>query len=216
MRAPNTNTRVNDPNATRAARRLFAADAATCAGETPAIDGGSTGSPAWAATGGCEVGVAGSPAAGRIGGGDGLERFGFVAERGMPDAALRSMMTVPWSAMSFSSSSGWIMEGDNQWEHETPARSTTQRVPLHRLQRLGQLAITLIPGLPVFGHGLVHNRLEARFRAPAGLVLISRRPRCAAVRPAGARRTRPTSTSKLRYGALTPLAPRRSRTSGQC
>jgi len=106
MSAPSTNTTVKEPNATRAASRLFAALAAAAFGATPESDGGSTGSPPGAACGAANGGI---PAAGTTG--DGRERLGFVAERGIPDAALRSMMTVPWSAMSLSSSSsGCVME----------------------------------------------------------------------------------------------------------
>lgn len=105
MSAPRTKTTVNEPNATSAASRLFAADEAAAAaddtptdgvspcGATPEMDGGSTGNPAGAAGG--VAGVVGIPAAGSTGGGGGRERLGFVRERGIPDAALRSMMTVP-------------------------------------------------------------------------------------------------------------------------
>lgn len=89
-----TKTTVNEPNATSAARRLFVSLDADGPGATPEREAGSTGSPLGDVGG--VAGVVGiAPAAGRIGGGDGRERLGFVAERGMPDAALRSMMTVP-------------------------------------------------------------------------------------------------------------------------
>lgn len=96
MSAPMTKTTVNEPNATSAARRLFPAlDAGGGAlGPTPAIDGGNTGKLDPAAGGVAGV-IGGAPAAGVIIGGAGRERLGFAAERGMPDAALRSMMTVP-------------------------------------------------------------------------------------------------------------------------
>lgn len=92
MRAPMTKTTVNEPKATSAAKRLFEAldEGGGALGATPEIDGGNTGKLEPAAGG-----VGGAPAAGVITGGAGRERLGFAAERGMPDAALRSMMTVP-------------------------------------------------------------------------------------------------------------------------
>lgn len=101
MSAPITKTTVNEPNATSAARRLFdeldAARDPDGEGATPEIEGGRTGKPVGAADAvGGAAGVVGMlPAAGRIGGGDGRERRGVNAERGIPDAALRSIMTVP-------------------------------------------------------------------------------------------------------------------------
>jgi len=91
-----TKTTVNEPNATSAARRLFAAADAGAGplGVTPEIDGGNTGKLDPTAGGVAGV-VGGAPAAGVIGGGAGRERLGFAAERGMADAAFRSMMTVP-------------------------------------------------------------------------------------------------------------------------
>lgn len=92
MSAPITKTTVNDPNATRAAKRLCAELLATdeFVGAVPAIDGGSTGRPVDAAGG--VAGVVGAPAAGK---GAGRERLGFAPVRGIPEAAFRSMMTVP-------------------------------------------------------------------------------------------------------------------------
>jgi hypothetical protein len=95
IRAPMTKTTVNEPNATRAARRLFAAfDAADGPplGATPEIDGGKTGK--LEPTAGVAGVIGGAPAAGVINGA-GRERLWFAAERGIPDAAFRSMMTVP-------------------------------------------------------------------------------------------------------------------------
>ena len=91
-----TNTTVNEPKATSAARRLFAAlDAGGGAlGATPEIDGDKTGKLD-APAGGVAGVIGGAPAAGVIGGGAGRDRLGFAPERGMADAALRSMMTVP-------------------------------------------------------------------------------------------------------------------------
>lgn len=96
MSAPMTKTTVNDPNATSAARRLFAAldTGGGALDATPEIDGDNTGKldPTAGGVGGV---VGGAPAAGVIIGGAGRDRLWFAAERGMPDAALRSMMTVP-------------------------------------------------------------------------------------------------------------------------
>lgn len=93
--APMTKTTVKEPNATSAARRLFPAlDGTGPLGPTPAIDGGNTGKLDPTAGGVAGV-VGGAPAAGVIIGGAGRERLWFAAERGMPDAAFRSMMTVP-------------------------------------------------------------------------------------------------------------------------
>jgi hypothetical protein len=94
--APMTKTTVNEPKATSAARRLVVAlDAADGPlGTTPEIDGCKTGKLDPTAGGVAGV-VGGTPAAGVICGGAGRERLGFATERGMTDAAFRSMMTVP-------------------------------------------------------------------------------------------------------------------------
>lgn len=222
MSAPITKTTVNEPNATSAARRLFdelaAAEEADGDGATPEIDGGSTGKPVDAADpAGGAAGVVGMlPAAGRIGGGDGRERLWFAAGRGMPDAALRSMMTVPWSAMSWSSSSEFVMER---------AMTRVGRTMSHARNNAPPAAFrraTPKSTRPLVDTGFAPRPLRAC--APLGSTSSSRGRRSRAppwttgmrrgTPPICARRTRSTSPPKLPHRTLascTTRCPRPSR-----